>query len=557
MFNNKYVLYLCNIKSKRTLQNMKSYLIVTIFIYISSLCNIFASNSDIKDIIRKAENGLYTNPQQTVFLASKALTETDDKNDIVKLLFIKALAERLLGNNDESLYSLYKIDLNSFNQESNLKGEIYNLMSICYCAISDFQKAIELNDNAVSIFKANNDSTKLASAYNNKGLIHNHMNENVQSEKFLLEALKINRAIKNFKGISANLNNLCLYHGNLEKQKEYIQEAIIINKNLDAQWSLAENYNNLGRLYIYENDYGNAQKALAKAYTIANEIGAKGIICDNYEYYSILYDQSCNYQKAFEYQSKLNSLKQELLSENNLRKIELNIAEEKLNEVIRENEIKKQEYRIQRLEKNIYGIIIISSLVTIITILLTQRSKRKKKLALIKAQYKLEQSQHEIARQKVNLQNMELMNAQLTLENNKQQMTNMAAFLKSRNELLEKIKELIKQGYKLNGNEVTIHLKKINAIITQYQDNDKTNSLTLKTTNDINNDFLERLEKKHPKLTNGEKHLACLLRTDMSAKEIAILTGTTPKTINMNRYRLRKALNLNSETDLTEYIKQI
>ena len=189
---------------------MKSYLIVTIFIYISSLCNIFASNSDIKDIIRKAENGLYTNPQQTVFLASKALTETDDKNDIVKLLFIKALAERLLGNNDESLYSLYKIDLNSFNQESNLKGEIYNLMSICYCAISDFQKAIELNDNAVSIFKANNDSTKLASAYNNKGLIHNHMNENVQSEKFLLEALKINRAIKNFKGISANLNNLCL-----------------------------------------------------------------------------------------------------------------------------------------------------------------------------------------------------------------------------------------------------------------------------------------------------------------------------------------------------------
>lgn len=536
---------------------MKNFLISITFIYISSLCKIFAANGDVKDIIKKVEDGLYTTPKQTVFLASKALTETDDKNDIVKLLFIKALAERLLGNNDESLYTLYKINLNSFNQESSLKGEIYNLMSICYCNLSDYQKAIELNDNAISIFKANNDSTNLASAYNNKGVIHNHMYEDAQSEKFLLEALKINRAIKNLKGISANLNNLCLYHGNLEKQKEYIQEAIIINKNLDAQWSLAENYNNLGRLYIYEKDYDNANKALKKAYTIANGIGAKGIICDNHEYLSMLYAQSGNYKKAFEYQTKLNSLKQELLSENNLRKIELNIAEEKLNEVIRKNEIKKQEFKIKKLKRNIYITIIICSLVTIITVLLTQRLRRKKKLALIKAQYKLEQSQHEVARQKMELQDMELKNAQLTLENNKQQMTNMAAFLKSRNELLEKIKGLIKQGYKLNGSEATIHLKKINAIITQYQNNDKTNSTTLKSTDDINNEFIERLRKKHANLTRGEIHLACLLRSDMSAKEIAIITGTTPKTINMNRYRLRKALNLSSEADLAEYIKQI
>ena len=456
---------------------MRNYSIAIIFIFISSLFNILAANSDVKNTIKKAEDGLYTNPRQTVFLASKALTETDDENDIVRLLFTKAQAERLLGNFDESLNSLYKINLESLN-ETDIKGEIYNLMALNYCNLSDYQKAIELNDKAISIFKINNDSIRLAYAYNNKGIIHNHMSEDTQTEKFLLEALRINRALRNIKGISANLNNLCLYHGNLSQQKEYIQEAIIINKNLDAKWALAENYNNLGRLYIYEKNYENANTALKKAYTIANEIGAKGIVCDNYEYLSRLNAQSGNYQKAFEYQTKLNSLKQELQSENNLRKIELNIAEERLKEVIRENEIKKQEYEIQKLERNIYGIIIIFSLITVITILLTQRSKRKKKLALIKAQYKLEQSQHEIARQKMELQNMELQNAQLTLENNKQQMTNMAAFLKSRNELLEKIKELIKQGYKLNGSETTIHLKKINAIITQCQNNDKTNSVT-------------------------------------------------------------------------------
>ena len=33
-----------------------------------------------------------------------------------------------------------------------------------------------------------------------------------------------------------------------------------------------------------------------------------------------------------------------------------------------------------------------------------------------------------------------------------------------------------------------------------------------------------------------------------------MITGTTPKTINMNRYRLRKALALEGEEDLVEYL---
>ena len=47
-----------------------------------------------------------------------------------------------------------------------------------------------------------------------------------------------------------------------------------------------------------------------------------------------------------------------------------------------------------------------------------------------------------------------------------------------------------------------------------------------------------RLVAIHPKLTQGEKYLATLLRVNLSTKEISMLTGTTPKTINMNRYRL-------------------
>ena len=74
---------------------------------------------------------------------------------------------------------------------------------------------------------------------------------------------------------------------------------------------------------------------------------------------------------------------------------------------------------------------------------------------------------------------------------------------------------------------------------------------------DKSNEFLQRLVAIHPKLTQGEKYLATLLRVNLSTKEISMLTGTTPKTINMNRYRLRKSLNLSSEEDLTDYLQNI
>ena len=72
-----------------------------------------------------------------------------------------------------------------------------------------------------------------------------------------------------------------------------------------------------------------------------------------------------------------------------------------------------------------------------------------------------------------------------------------------------------------------------------------------------NKEFLQRLSEKHPGLTQGEKHLATLLRVNLSTKEIAMLTGNTPKTINMGRYRLRKSLELSTEDDLISYLQNI
>jgi DNA-binding NarL/FixJ family response regulator len=58
-------------------------------------------------------------------------------------------------------------------------------------------------------------------------------------------------------------------------------------------------------------------------------------------------------------------------------------------------------------------------------------------------------------------------------------------------------------------------------------------------------------------LSEVDRQLAIYYRMGLATKEIAILTGKQSKTITMARYRLKKELGLNEETDLTDYLKSI
>jgi len=73
----------------------------------------------------------------------------------------------------------------------------------------------------------------------------------------------------------------------------------------------------------------------------------------------------------------------------------------------------------------------------------------------------------------------------------------------------------------------------------------------------LHKDFNMRLQERYPGLTEGERKLANLLRQGFSSKYIASLMNITPKSVEINRYRLRSKLGLNREDNLTQFIKTI
>lgn len=511
-------------------------------------------------LIDQAQKYLYNNPKQASYYAAQAsaLFPEDEPNEVrAQAMFLYCQAEQLLGNFDLSIKNLYDTQkyINPANKQQS--AQLYSLMGRVYSKLGDYNKAIELNDKATSIFKAIGDSASVAGCYNERGVMHHFMNEFVVAERFFLRALAINRAQRNLKEIATNLNNLCLYQGNTEEKLSFIQEAITINKNLDAQWSLGENYNNMGKQYYYDKQYSKALETLHKAYEYAHNIGARELICDNYEYSSMVYAAIGDYAQAYKYLEKMQHLSKELQSSNKLRNIEQEISYKRYQDQKHATEMQEQTYEIELLKRNLWllGSILILGLA--VSIFLYKWYKSRKDLQLIEARYQLQLSEKEVSELKMHQQELELQNVHNALDTSRQEATSFAVFLKSRNELLNKIRTMVKEGYKIDPQNITPHLKRINAFISQSQGGDKTNSTLLTNIDDKSNEFLQRLVAIHPKLTQGEKYLATLLRVNLSTKEISMLTGTTPKTINMNRYRLRKSLNLSSEKDLTDYLQNI
>lgn len=547
--------YIC--RNKNFAMKKVLYLILTILTQSAPLMQAQSAHP-AQGLLEQAQKCLFSSPKQASYYATQAaaLFPENERNELrAQAMILHSQAEQLLGNFDLSIKNLY--DAQKYIHPGNKKqmAQLYSLMGRVYSKLADYNKGIELNDKATAIFKSLGDSTSLAVCYNERGVMHYLMDEFVVAERFFRQALTINRAQRNLKEIATNLNNLCLYQGDTEEKLKLIQEAITINKNLDAQWSLGENFNNMGKQYYFGEQYDKALEALQKAYEYARNIGAKELICDNYEYSSWVYTAIGDYNRAYKRLNQMYVLSKELQSSNKLRNIEQEISYKRYQDQKYATEMQEQAYRIELLKRNLWLMGSVLALVLAFSLFIYKWYKRRKGLQLIEARYQLELSQREISELKLHQQELELQNVQNALDTSRQEVTSFAVFLRSRNELLDKIREMIKEGYRMDNQTLIPHLKKVNSFISQYQSGDKTNATLLLNIEEKNKEFIERLTQKHPELTQGERYLATLLRVNLSTKEVSMITGTSPKTINMNRYRLRKALNLTPEEDLIEYLQ--
>jgi len=72
--------------------------------------------------------------------------------------------------------------------------------------------------------------------------------------------------------------------------------------------------------------------------------------------------------------------------------------------------------------------------------------------------------------------------------------------------------------------------------------------------NQAHETFLKNLKDAHPDLTSSDLRLCAYLRINLTSKEIAPLLGISVRGVENHRYRLRKKLNIDPESKLTDFI---
>ncbi len=540
--------------------NLKILLILSWFLLISPGAGADTVSTTPAHLLKRAEATLYTNPKEAASLAHRALKLCDMSNpDSVcrEATILYGDAEQLLGNFDLSIRTLY--DAQQMVDSTDLKtlARLFMLQGRVFSKLGDYSRSKDLNDRATAIFKSLGDSAYVAKCYTERGVTLLNTDDYVLAEHFFRKSLDISRQLKDLEAIARNLNNMCLYPGDSDEKLRMIEEAITINRHLDSKWALGENYNNKGKQLCYAGKYREALDALDTALEYIEEIGARELLCDYYEYRAMANAGIGNYKAAYDNMQNMTGLVSELQRRNSQRNTDLDLARKRAEDQKRAAERQEKDYQIRLLNRNLWILICGAILICICCVLYYVSYKHRKNVELLKANEELHIAEKEVANLKMRQQQLELENANANLLSSRQELTGFAAFLKSRNEMTERIREMLKEGYRLPPEAIVPHMKKISTFISTYASHDNTSQTLLLKAEEKNKDFIEKLLSLHPELTKGERNLALLIRGGLSTKEISMLLGLEAKTINMNRYRLRKALDLSSETDLFEYLQHL
>jgi DNA-binding CsgD family transcriptional regulator len=142
------------------------------------------------------------------------------------------------------------------------------------------------------------------------------------------------------------------------------------------------------------------------------------------------------------------------------------------------------------------------------------------------------------------------------LEHKNLELISSTNFISQRNEYLKSLRNKIKTLEKNNDPNESSELmsQNIKRSIDNIINSEKTFESFEKQFTEVFPGFFKNLINKHGRLTSTDLRLCAYLRMNQNSSEIAQITGASIRTIESQRYRLRKKLNLKPENDIINYL---
>lgn len=167
---------------------------------------------------------------------------------------------------------------------------------------------------------------------------------------------------------------------------------------------------------------------------------------------------------------------------------------------------------------------------------------------------------HELELNKTASELVELKNEKLEAEINfkNSELASSAMHLVKKGELMAKIKTDLHGLIKNIGNEqAAVEIRKLLKTLGDDEKADADWDSFAQHFDKVHSDFTRRLKQRVPSLTTTEMKLCAYLRMNLSTKEIARLMNISVRGVEIGRYRLRKKLEIPTETTLFDYLIEV
>ena len=176
-----------------------------------------------------------------------------------------------------------------------------------------------------------------------------------------------------------------------------------------------------------------------------------------------------------------------------------------------------------------------------------QKHQEEQKRTAYLHQLELEKTEKEV----VKLRNEKL---ETEIEFKNTELATTAMHLVQKEEFLLKVKEELQHLNNSGKEKSDPELKKLLRILSEEEKlNEEWEQFSIHF-DKVHGDFLVKLKEKYPGLKPHELKLCAYLRMNLSSKEIARLMSISVRGVEISRYRVRKKLEIPTETNLFQFL---
>lgn len=190
------------------------------------------------------------------------------------------------------------------NKLTDLEGIPLALYATYYLQLSEYTKAFNKIDSAITLFQKTEDINRLARAYANKGIGYRQMGFTNKALHYFELSLKKHQEVNNRNeegDLLLNIGVLCADLGRFEESINYYEDALVIYNEVDDQIGVVYVYNNSAESYLDQEKYDKAFKTYKKALKTNKIVKASSIDADIYSGISQCYFYENKIDSGIEY----------------------------------------------------------------------------------------------------------------------------------------------------------------------------------------------------------------------------------------------------------------